>query len=94
MMERAAGNDRSNCEYMQYALSFGIPAAVLYTLACVGVVVRGVRTRKTLRAMTFVCLTAAFTYMVSAVVGNSMYNTTPYFFIFLGLGYRSAVKAC
>lgn len=34
MMEQAAGNDRCRCEYMQYALSFGIPAAVLYIIAC------------------------------------------------------------
>lgn len=89
MMEQAAGNDRCHCEYMQYALSFGIPAAVFYTIACICVIARNVRLRKFLKAMAFVCLTAAFTYMVSAVVGNSMSNTAPYFFIFLGLGYRS-----
>ena len=35
------------------------------------------------------CLIAAFTYLVSACFGITMYNTAPFLFIFLGLGYRS-----
>lgn len=35
------------------------------------------------------CLTAAFAYLVSACFGITIYNTVPFLFIFLGLGYKS-----
>lgn len=91
-LDAAAGASRTHNEYLQYAVTFGIPEALAYTAGCIGVFVRNLRRRKLLSGVTLACLTVAFTYMVSACFGITLYNTTPYFFIFLGLGYRS-VKA-
>ena len=91
-LDAAAGAERTHNEYLQYAVTFGIPEAVAYTAACIGVFVRNLRRKKLLSGVTLACLTAAFTYLVSACFGVTLYNTAPYLFIFLGLGYRS-VKA-
>ncbi|MGN0240754.1 MAG: O-antigen ligase family protein [Candidatus Weimeria sp.] len=91
-LKAAAGAERTHNEYLQYAVTFGIPEAVAYTAACIGVFVRNLRRKKLLSGVTLACLTVAFTYLVSACFGVTLYNTAPYLFIFLGLGYRS-VKA-
>ena len=91
-LNAAAGSGRTHNEYLQYAVTFGIPEAVAYTAACIGVFVRNFRRKKLLSGVTLVCLTVAFTFLVSACFGITLYNTSPYLFIFLGLGYRS-VKA-
>ena len=57
--------------------------------ALLGVFVRAIRRRRILSGVTLACLTVAFTYMVSACFGITLYNTAPYLFIFLGLGYRN-----
>ena len=36
--------------------------------------------------MTFACLGAAFSYLVSAFFGNTIYCTAPFLFLFLGMG--------
>lgn len=67
--------------------TFGIPEGVLYILGCIGVFLRNVK--RELKPVSFVCLTAAFTYLVSDCFGVTLYNTAPFLFIFLGLGYNS-----
>lgn len=91
-LDAAAGAERTHNEYLQYAVTFGIPEALAYIAGCVGVFIRNLRRRNLLSGVTLACLTAAFTYLVSACFGITIYNTAPYLFIFLGLGYRS-VKA-
>lgn len=86
-MEAATRNGRCHCEYMHYALSYGIPAAVLYVCAVFAVYLRGLRLHRTLTAEQIIGLCAAFGYMVSAVVGVSKWYTAPFAFILLGLGY-------
>ena len=89
MLDKAAGSSRTHNEYLQYAATFGIPEAIAYSAALIGVIVRAIRKRSVLSGITLACLTVAFTYMVSACFGITLYNTTPYLFIFLGLGYGS-----
>ena len=91
-LDAAAGAERTHNEYLQYAVTFGIPEAIAYTAGCIGVFVRNLRRRKLLSGVTLACLTVAFTYLVSACFGVTLFNTAPYLFIFLGLGYRS-IKA-
>lgn len=91
-LNAAAGSDRTHNEYLQYAVTFGIPEAIAYTAGCIGIFIRNFRRKKLLSGVTLACLTAAFTFLVSACFGITLYNTSPYLFIFLGLGYRS-VKA-
>lgn len=80
-------NDRCHCEYMNYAISFGIPAALAYIAAVAAVYFRGLKHRKKLTETQLIGLGAAMFYLVSAVIGNSMYYTAPYLFILLGMGY-------
>ena len=81
------GNPRPHNEFLQYALFYGIPGGLLYVLGCAGVYVRAFRQRVHLDAPTFAALTAAFGYLTGSFFGLTVYNTAPYFFIMLGLGY-------
>ncbi len=85
-------NDRCHCEYLNYAVSFGFPAAFIYIVSVFSVYLRGLRLRKSLTPINMLGLCAAFAYLVSAVIGNSMYYTTPFLFIMLGLGYTKDKK--
>ncbi|MBQ8786344.1 MAG: O-antigen ligase family protein [Oscillospiraceae bacterium] len=86
-------NERCHCEYMNYAICFGIPAALVYIAAIFTVYLRGLKYRKKLTDTQLIGLGAAMFYLISAVIGNSMYYTTPYLFILLGLGYFTETKA-
>lgn len=86
-------NARPHNEVMQYALFYGIPAGVLYTFGCLGVYLRAIRRRAQLDNLTLAALTAAFGYLAGSQFGHTVYNTTPYLFIMLGLGYVSSPSA-
>lgn len=81
------GHVRPHNEYLQYALFYGIPAAVLYFAGCLGVFLRGLRLRMQLDGVTMACLTAAFSYLISAFFGLTLLYPTPMLFLFLGMGY-------
>ncbi len=89
MLKKATGSSRTHNEYLQYAATFGIPEALAYTCACIGVFVRNLKHKTELKEGSLMRLIAAFTYLVSACFGITMYNTASFLFIFLGLGYRS-----
>lgn len=78
---------RAHNEYLHYATFFGIPGLALYFSACLSVFIRAIRHRRHLDNLTLAALTAAFGYLVGAFFGNTCYNTTPYLYIMLGLGY-------
>ena len=84
------GSQRPHNEYLQYAVFYGIPAVILYTMGVVGVFLRAFLRRATLDNVTLAALTSAMAYVVSACFGVTVYNTTPFFFIMLGLGYVAA----
>ncbi len=81
------GQKRPHNEYLQYAAFLGIPGVLLYFSACLSVYIRAIRYRRHLDNLTLAALTAAFGYLVRAFFGNTVYNTTPYLHILLGLGY-------
>lgn len=82
-----AGSDRPHCEYLQYAVFFGIPTAVSYICGVFSVFLNGLKYKYELDIYTIAALVGAFGYLVSAAFGNTMYYTAPYVFILLGLGY-------
>ena len=88
-----AGNYRPHNEFLQYAVFFGIPFAISYVLGIVSIYIRALRVRDRLDPMTCACLIVAFSYLGSAFFGTSYYYTAPYFFIFLGLGYRNFIHS-
>lgn len=87
------GNDRPHNEYLQYAVFYGIPATLLYISACAGIYIRGLKWKERLDGETMAALVAAFGYLSGAFFGLTVYNTAPYFFIMLGLGYVSIQPA-
>ena len=82
-----AGNGRCHNDFLQYAVSFGIPATLVYIAAIFMVYLRGLKKKVHLTEMNYVGLCVAFTYLASSLVGNSMYYTAPFLFIALGMGY-------
>ena len=79
--------NRPHNEYLQYAAYLGIPGMLLYFSSCLSVYIRAIKYRKHLDNLTLAALTAAFGYLVGAFFGNTVYNTTPFLYIMLGLGY-------
>lgn len=86
-LESFTGNTRPHNEFMQYALFYGIPAAVLYFAGCLSVYLRALKYKAQLDNYTLAALTAAFGYLVGSFFGLTVYNTAPYLFLMLGLGY-------
>lgn len=87
-LEKATNdNDRCHCEYLQYAVDYGIPAEVFYMAGIMTIYLRGLMRRKKLSQFNLVGLCVGFAYLASAVIGNSMYYTAPFLFIMLGFGY-------
>ena len=88
-LDSKANNNRPHCEYLQYAVFYGIPALLVYLGALTSIYRKAFRQRRSLSPMTVTALLAAAGYLVSAVFGNTMFYTAPFLFIFLGLGFRS-----
>lgn len=87
-----AGIDRPHNEYIQYALFTGIPGGIAYLMGLISLFVCCIRRLKKLPIETLILGTMVFGYAVSAFVGNSMYYTTVYFAVILGL-IMAAVKS-
>jgi len=86
-------NNRPHNEYLQWAAFFGIPAGLLY-LAALCVIMFGMFPKlKKVDGVSFACFIAAAGYIASAFVGNTMYYTAPFFFIFLGMSCKNRVHA-
>lgn len=79
------GNDRPHNEYIQYALFMGIPASVFYISGLVLLFIYCIKNRKQLPSYAIISGFAVFAYCISAFFGNTMYYTSPYFFIVLGI---------
>ena len=83
-------NSRPHNEYLQYAAFFGIPAAVLYICGLISVFIKAVKDRVKLSNQRLACLVVTFTYLFSALFGNTMFYTAPYLFIFMGLSFAQS----
>jgi len=78
-------NDRPANEYLQYAAFFGIPGMILYLLALLSILIACMKKLKTLNPITLAIGGCVIAYAISACFGNTMYYTTVYFYMFLGL---------
>lgn len=79
------GQEKVHNEYLDYAVEYGIPAALLYIGGLMSVFIKALIKRKSVDNVTLVCLTASLGYIASAFFGNRMIFILPFFFIFLGL---------
>lgn len=76
--------DRPHNEYIQHALYMGIPAGIAYIAALITLFIAMIKRLKYLPKELIAMGVIVFTYCVSAFFGNTLYNTVPYFFMFLG----------
>ena len=78
------GTDRPHCELIQYAVFLGIPALILYLSAIISLFICQWNNLKELSTMTIVAAGVVVGYLASSLVGNTMFNTAPYFWMMLG----------
>ena len=77
--------DRPHNEYLQYAAFTGIPSLLMYLGALISMLVYCLKNLKKLAPEMVVIGGIVFAYCVSAFFGNTMYYTSIYFFMFIGL---------
>ncbi len=79
------GLDRPHNEYLQHAAFLGIPAAVMYLGALFSLLIDRCKKVRNLTAEQLIAGGAVIAYLISAFFGNTIFYTTPYLFILLGL---------
>lgn len=77
--------DRPHNELIQFAASLGLPAVIFYLTALSGHFIGFFRRWRVVSLPLLMVFCALITYLVSSFFGNTMYYTTPYFFLVLGL---------
>lgn len=77
--------DAPHNEYLQIAGYLGIPALLLYLGALLTLMAHQWKRIRELDSTVLVSAGVTVTYLFSAFFGNPVYNTAPYFWLFLGL---------
>lgn len=78
------GQDRPHNLLIQLATTSGIIGLISYVTAIGIILVRGLKKIKLENSIHIISFFVVVSYLISAIFGNSMYYTSPYFFIFLG----------
>ena len=76
--------DRPHNLLIYLACVSGIPGMLIYVTAVGIIVIRGIKSLFQNDQRGKIYLIVVITYLISSMFGNSMYYTSPYFFIFLG----------
>ncbi|MDD3306109.1 MAG: O-antigen ligase family protein [Acetobacterium sp.] len=84
--------DRPHNEYLQVAATMGIPAMLLYLGALGCAFVAAAKALNKMKPTGIIALGAVTAYLASAMFGNTMYYTYPYFLIFLAILLTGAQK--
>jgi O-antigen ligase len=77
--------DRPHNEWIQIAASLGIPALFFYLSAVIAHVVDYFKRKQTVFQLESDLLVVLAAYFISSLFGNTMFYTTPFFFIIWGL---------
>lgn len=83
-LKNGIDQDRPHNLLIYLACVSGIPGMVLYVTAVGIIVIKGIRNMFSNDKNGQIYLIVVITYLISSMFGNSMYYTSPYFFIFLG----------
>lgn len=83
-LKNGIDQDRPHNLLIYLACVSGIPGMVLYVTAVGIIVIRGIKKIFNNERQGIIYLIVVITYLISSMFGNSMYYTSPYFFIFLG----------
>lgn len=84
--------DRPHNLIIQLATTSGIPGLILYSFAIGLILVRGIKRFTVKNQLLIICLFSVIAYLISAMFGNSMYYTSPYYFIILGFLFQEIVN--
>ena len=86
------GVDRPHNEYLQHAAFLGIPALLMYLSALFSLCFDRIRKIHSVPYEQLIAGGVTIAYLISAFFGNTLFYTTPYFFIFLGITAASLDK--
>ena len=84
--------DRPHNIVIQQLTTSGLPGCILYFTALGIILFRGLKNLEKKNGILVISLFTCIAYIISAMLGNSMYYTSPYFFIVLGLLMGEIVK--
>lgn len=84
LMEATCNAD-AHCEPLTYAAYYGIPGALLYIAGVFATAVKYFRERNNMPSYCRIAFMAASAYFISSLFGVQMFNTAPFFFIFMGM---------
>lgn len=79
-------------EFLQYAAFFGIPVMLYYIAACFIVLWRIFRNHRQMSDSTMICFFVSIGYLASSFFGVTIFYTTPFFYILLGMTYAEYLK--
>lgn len=83
LMERV-DQDRPHNLIIYLSCVSGFPGMIIYVIAVGIIVIKGIKKLFETNKQGTIYLIVVITYLISSMFGNSMYYTSPYFFIFLG----------
>lgn len=75
---------RPHNEYLQFAQVWGLPSLIIYISAFVVIFVKAIKHRSKLSNFSLALLFSIGAYLISAMFGNTMPHTIPFFALFLG----------
>lgn len=76
--------DRPHNLIIYLSATSGIPGMIIYVIAVGIIVIRGIKKLIENNENGKIFLIVVVTYLISSMFGNSMYYTSPYYFVFLG----------
>lgn len=79
-------------EFLQYAIFFGLPVMLYYVASCAVVLWRIFRNHKQMSDSTMICFFATIGYLASSFFGVTIFYTTPFLYILLGMTYAEYLK--
>lgn len=86
------GGGRPHNLILQMCLFAGIPGAMLYLIGIAIIMIRGLINFKLMDIVTSISYFACFGYLISAMFGNTMYYTSPFFLVFFGMLYGKEIR--
>ena len=84
--------DRPHNLIIQLLTTSGLPGGILYITAIGIILIRSLKNIDMSNTVLIVCMFTAISYIISSMFGNSMYYTSPYFYIILGMLMKEVVK--
>lgn len=83
--------DRPANEYIQHMVFLGVPGLLLYLSSLIVMLICQLKRIKKLTLTTIAAAGCVIAYAVCAFTGNTMFYTTPYMFMFLGLAAKNII---